>query len=207
MRRSSGAVAFLLASIALSGCAGESTPEVTPAQTTESAATEAPTEEAPSATVGDREAPLALGEARKLSDESAWTVSLKESNLDAAESILTADEWAERPADGEVFVVGTFEISVDAAMLEAQGVDLANDGVDPWMNTSIEFVTADGKGHDGRSGTMCFTQDMMYDQGMVYEDGASITGDVCLALPADQVDGGLWRVSNTINDNVWISAS
>ncbi|MEE6282911.1 hypothetical protein [Georgenia sp. MJ170] len=224
MKRGIGSVAFLLAIVALTGCAAESIPEVTPAPeseaTTPVAATddtaaaddveaeaEAEAEETPEPTVGDREAPLAIGEARKLSNQSAWTVSLESSNLDAAEEILASDEWADRPAEGEVFVVGTFTVSVDAEPLDAQGIDLANEGADPWASIFVEFVAADGRGYDGSSGTMCYTQNMLYEQGTLYEDGASVTGDTCIAVPDEQLDGGLWRISNMVNDNVWISAS
>lgn len=223
MKRSVGSAVLLASLVALSACGADRSPEVTPAPTieptTETAAevegteeetesAEAPVvEETPEATVGDRTAPLAVGESRKLSNESAWTVSLQSSNLDAAADILAADEWAERPADGEVFVVGTFTVTVDGSALEAQGFDLANEGAEVWANLSIEFVGADGRGFDGLSGTMCYTQDMLYEQGTLYEDGASVTGDVCIAVPSEHVEGGLWRVSNMVNDSVWIDAA
>lgn len=45
---------------------------------------------------------------------------------------------------------------------------------------------------------------MLYNQGAMYSD-ATVTGDVCLAVPVNKVEGGLWRVSNYQNDNVWMS--
>jgi hypothetical protein len=48
---------------------------------------------------------------------------------------------------------------------------------------------------------------MLYSQPAVYQDGATVTGDECVAVPADKVAGGLWRVANTANDSVWFAAS
>ena len=60
---------------------------------------------------------------------------------------------------------------------------------------------------DGTSGTGCYTDDMLHSQGSVYDDGAVVTGDICVAVPTDKVPGGLWRVSNSVNDSVWIASS
>lgn len=150
---------------------------------------------------------MALKESRRLADDSAWTVSLESSDVDAAEQILSTDEWAEPPAEDEVFVVGTFKVVVDAKALERQGFDLSNEGAEPWASLFIEFVSDDGKSYDPGVGTVCYTDDMLYDQGSVYDDQAEVEGDVCLAVPSEHVDGGLWRVSNMENDNVWISPS
>lgn len=217
MKRGTEAAAFLLVSIVLSGCAGESTPEVTPAPESEATQSETeqapeeseaePTEEPSASTTGTREAPLALGEARQISEESAWTVSVDSVNLDAAEDIRANSEWAPEPADGEVFVVATVTATVDADSISAQDIDLANEGVDPAASIFVEFVTGSGRGYDGSSGSGCYTDNMLYEQGNVYEDGASATGDFCIAVPADEVEGGLWRLSNLVNDSVWVAAS
>lgn len=199
----------------LAGCSvGSGTPEVTPSQESpaEVAETETPTEEPtieePEApTTGTREAPLKPGESRKLSDESAWTLSLNSSNLDAAAAIMAADEFAQPPAEGEVFIVGNFSVGVDGEALAAQGVDLANDGADVWSSVGFTYVAADGTSYDGTTGTMCYTNNMIYNQGTVYQGGVTVSGDVCMAVPADKVAGGLWRAANMQNDNVWMSPS
>jgi hypothetical protein len=199
----------------LGGCSvAPGTPEVTPRQESpaEVAETDTPTEdpatEAPEVvTTGTREAPLTPGEARKLADESAWTLSLNSSSLDAAAAILAADEFAQPPAEGEVFIVGNFSIGVDGEALAAQGIDLANDGADVWSSVSFTYVAADGTSYDGSVGTMCFTDNMIYNQGTVYQGGVTVSGDVCMAVPADKVAGGLWRAANVQNDNVWMSPS
>ncbi len=177
----------------------ESAPPVTP----EPAPT---TEAAVEVTAGTREAPLAVGEARKVSEVSAWTVALTAGTLDGAGAIRAADEYAPAPAEGESFVVGTFSVTVDQAAIAEQGSDLANDGADPGMSLFFSFVAADGTSFDGTSGTSCYTSNMLYSQGAVYADGATVVGDVCVAVPTDKTAGGLWRVSNMVNEAVWITA-
>lgn len=209
-----GAAAFVATgalALALAGCGGgDDAPEVTPAATQAAAeaspaATADPTEAAPS--TGTREAPLAPGESRQVGSDSAWTVSLVSSNLDAAAAIQAADPYGPQPADGEAFVVGTFSVTVSGDQIAAQGSDLANEGADPGQSLTVTYVAADGTSYDGASGSMCYTQNMLYSQGAVFQDGAVVTGDQCVAVPVDKVPGGLWRVSNIVNDSVWFSAS
>lgn len=211
-----GAVAAAaLIGVVLGGCGSTpASPEVTPAP---QAATEAAQDVTPTPTptptvepvvsVGTREAPLAIGEARKVSEVSAWTVSLTASNPDAAAAIQAADPYATGPAEGETFVVGTFSVAVDAAKIAEQGADLANEGASPGQSLTVTYVAADGTSYDATIGTTCYTQTMLYSQGAVFQDGATVTGDECVAVPSDKVPGGLWRVSNMANESVWFAGS
>lgn len=223
--------AAIVAAVLLLPACAESTPEVTPspsnpdepsesvsaAAAAESADGE-PTdaeedggvvgegdEEAREVTTGTRDAPLALGETRKISDGSAWIVGITGSNLDAADEVLDADPYQEGPSDGERFVVATLSVTVDAEALETQGFDIG-DGVDPFMSVYLEFVGSDGRGYD-EAGAVCFTDDPLSSAGAIYEDEVTVTGDICLTVPEGAVDGGLWRISNTENDAVWVEAS
>lgn len=54
---------------------------------------------------------------------------------------------------------------------------------------------------------MWFTDDPLSSVGAIYEDEVTVTGDIFLAVPEAAVDGGLWRISNTENDAVWVEAS
>ncbi|RMI12517.1 hypothetical protein [Cellulomonas triticagri] len=211
-----GAAGVLAAGVlvlAMSGCsAGSGEPEVTPAPAVASETAVAPAETPtptvePAVSVGTREAPLAIGEARKVSEASAWTVALNATNLDAAAAIQAADEHAQAPAAGELFVTGSFTVTVDGAKIAEQGADLANDGASPGQSLTVTYVAADGTSYDGSSGTMCYTPSMLYSQGAVFQDGATVIGDQCVAVPADKVAGGLWRVSNLANESVWFATS
>lgn len=148
--------------LALTACSGGATPEVTlsqeatvTAETPESEETVRETTEAeapPADTTGTRTAPLKLGEARKLADSSAWTVMLNSSTSDGATVIAAADEWAPRPAEGEAFLLGNFSVTVDAAAINAQGFDLANEGATPWASLIFEYVASDGTTSTARWG-------------------------------------------------------
>lgn len=74
------------------------------------------------------------------------------------------------------------------------------------MSVYLEFVGSDGRGYD-EAGTMWFTDDPLSSVGAIYEDEVTVTGDIFLAVPEAAVDGGLWRISNTENDAVWVEAS
>lgn len=219
---SKAALAPVALALVLAACSGDSAPEVTPApETVTETVTSEPTEEAteeatetPEATeepaeapaaTGTREAPLALGETRKVADGSAWTVGLTASNLDAAAAIRAADEYAEQPKEGERFVLATLQVTVDQAAIEAQGFAMS-DGADPRGSINVSYVAADGTSYETFGGSYCFSQnDFASSAGTLYADGASTAGDFCVVVPADKVDGGLWRVSNLQNDAVWIS--
>lgn len=213
-----------IAAIALSACTGAGTPEVTPAPTeppTEVAAdvtpppsetpSPEPTEQAseePVVSVGTRETPLQLGESRKIATNSAWTVSITVSDLDAAEAIAAADEWAPKPEAGERFVVATLWVKVDGAAIEAQGFDLSNDGADPRASITVSYVAADGTSFNAYSQSWCITSNSFDEAvGEFFQDGAEGSGDVCIVVPEEKADGGLWRVSNSVNDSVWFHST
>jgi hypothetical protein len=198
------------AGLLLAGCVVEQTPDVTPSQstTTGSVSPGAPTspDDADAAlSAGTREAPLSLGESRALSDDSAWTVRLNASTPDGASVIAAENEFAPPPVAGEAFLIGNFSVTVDAAALAQQGIDLANEGADPAWHLSFEYVAADGTSFDALSGTLCSTLSSIYSAGTLYADGTTATGDVCISVPEEKLHGGLWRVANIENDNVWIS--
>lgn len=148
---------------------------------------------------GTRDNPLKIGETRKLSPESAWTVGLTASVPDAE----GVERSADAPADTRV-ILGTVTVDVDGAALAAQGLDLANQGADPYLSLYIEFVGADGCGYAADSG--CYPSNPLYSQPTVYAD-ATVSGDVCALTPSDAIDGGLWRIANSRGETVWIASS
>lgn len=221
LTRSNAVLASAALMLTLAACSGESTPDVTPAaetvtetvtaEPTETGTpttepTEAATTEEPAASAGTREAPLALGETRKVADESTWTVGITASNLDAAAAIRAADEFAEEPGEGERFVLATLSVTVDAAALEAQGIDIS-EGADPRASLFVSYVAADGTSYDSTAAFCSSANAFITNAGTLYSDGASTSGDVCVVVPADKADGGLWRVSNLNNDAVWIASA
>lgn len=220
--------AFAVLALALVGCGREAPLEVSPVPTEteiEDAAeepepTEAiepeeteietdeqedPIEVAPE---GTRENPLEIGQSRKVSDESAWIVGIVESNLDAAAEIHAADEYAPRPEDGERFIVATLWVQIDGSAIERQGFNLSNDGADPRASLFVSYVAEDGTSYEDGGSSWCYTNNDFLDAvGIMYQDGAEGSGDFCIVIPEEKVDGGLWRVSNTVNDSIWFQST
>ncbi len=199
-----GAVALLV------GCASSNAPEVTPAPSPSASASvsEAPSPSPspePTADPGSRDAPLALGETRLVAANSAFTVGVTASNLDAAAVIAAADSYAPRPAEGETFVLATVTASVSQAALAEQGLDLASEGARPGISLTVEYVSATGVSYTPFSGAnYCYTTNDFVSTNAVYNDGQAVTGDVCVVVPTADVPGGLWRISNSENSAVWI---
>lgn len=209
--------ATALATLVLAGC-GSSTPPVnTPAaiESAEAAATESatptptptPTEEP--ATEGSREAPLALGETRALAEGSAWIVGITAADYDAFAALRAADEYIEAPPEGMRYVAGTVSIEIVEDNLASQGVDITNDGVEPWFSINIEYVGNDGKSYDefASGDAYCYTSNELSSQGPIYDPSVVTTGDVCMVVPEAALAGGTWRISNQVNDAVWIEGA
>lgn len=156
-------------------------------------------------TKGTRAAPLALGETRKISDESAWIVGITDSDLDAADSVEVLDVPERELAENEQFVVATLSVTVDESAIEAQGQDI-NQGANPAASIFVEFVGSDGRGYGLGQGSVCYTDNAFSSTGAIYEGGVTVTGNICIGLPKDAVDGGLWRISNIENEAVWVKS-
>ncbi|WP_306232281.1 hypothetical protein [Agrococcus beijingensis] len=209
--------ATALAAIALVGCGASTPPVNTPAATesAEAAATESPTptptptptEETPSE--GSREAPLALGETRGLAEGSAWIVGITEANYDAFTAIRAENEYVAAPPEGMRFITGVVSIGIVEENLVSQSVDIANDGVEPWFSITTEYVGSDGKSY-GESGTgdaYCYTSNDLASQGPIYDASVVTTGNVCMVVPEAALAGGIWRISNQVNEAVWIEGA
>lgn len=200
VKKTLSAVAAAGLTLTLTACGGSSSPEVTPAPPA-AAETEAstpsptpsvevvPTPEAPAAERGTRENPLAPGEARKISDSSAWTISAAPTEA----------------RDG--YVVLPLTVGIDWASVRKQQVEAgeAEGGpTNPVFSLSISFVSASGQTFTEYpiSGQV---ENDWWQLGEVFEPLESITGNVAVTVPADQVAGGVWSIANTGGDRVFIA--
>ncbi|MBU4337149.1 MAG: hypothetical protein KJ548_11300 [Actinobacteria bacterium] len=178
--------------LGLAGCSGGSTDDavVNALAGTAVVATPAPT------VAGTTSDPLHPGQSHILVEGSAWTVALLATNLDSAVPTETAVPADRRPAEDETFVVATFSLTISAAAVTAQGGDLASEGTSAWQSLTYSYVAADGTEYSGSSGTPCATATPLVMAEPLWADGDTATGDVCVAVPSDQVAGGQWRVVN-----------
>lgn len=172
----------------LTACSGPTTPPVETIEPKPSAsAIEAPASEEPKE-VGTREAPLAVGEQRKLSPDSMWSLG------------------AEGPSVvGAGYIVLPLHIGVDWAAATAQGV-AAGDGVEPWGSLQIEYVTTGGRSYN-TADTYVELANQLYEVGTIYEPLSEVSTNYVVTLPDAEIAGGVWKVSNSRGDNVFIAAS
>lgn len=184
----SNVLALVLAAavaMGLVGCSGDETPHVS------SIAVKVPTATAtaPVEADGTRTNPLGVGESRKVAVGSMWTV---------------AAEAATVVGDGYVVLPLRLEIDWDAAV--ANGIDPDSAGVDPWQSLSFNYVTAAGRSYNTNDGFEARppVPPELYEVGAVYPPTDSLSANVAITVPSDQVAGGVWRVSNVNDDAVFI---
>lgn len=136
---------------------------------------------------GTRDNPYPAGTAVEIGD---YTVTLAETTTDAWEQIEAENQFNDPPADGRQFVM----VPVTAAF----------DGEDTgWatMDLSIAFVGSGGNTFNFGSDDYCgVVPDSLSDQGEMYA-GGSAEGNVCVSVDADQIEGGVWRVEETLSFN------
>lgn len=196
------AVGILLAS--LSACSTDepelpvTTPEATQAdaqpaepeaEASPEASEEAEPEPEPEETKGGRENPLKPGEARKLSEVSAYTVS--------AGPTKAYGDWVE----------AEFTVDVDWAAIEEQGLE-PGEPVTPFWDLDIKFVDAEGTTYADYPENIPFERDVSdyaLSASEVYPPTASAKGTMYVAVPEDKVKGGVWVVSNMVSDRLFIS--
>lgn len=161
------------------------TTTTTEATTTTTEATTTTTEPPPPPPAGTRDDPLPAGSPVTIGD---WQVALAPTNRDATAAVMAENEFNEPPAEGRVFV-----------MTEATVVYMGAESGTPWIDLTFDFVDAAGNtaGTDMESYCGVIPNDIA-DVGEMFA-GASATGNVCLSLPADQVEGGAWIVSDSFS--------
>ena len=181
-----GAFAF-----ALAGCSAPAPSPTTPTVTTIETPTPTPTAEAEQ---GSRQNPLAIGEHRKLSEESMWTLGA---------------EGATAVNDG--YVVLPLRIGMDwdayAKQIEESGEDATIDaGAEPWYNLTIEFVTAAGRSYDQMDNYNVEIANDISSLGTVYPPAEAVSVNVPISVPSGEIAGGMWVIKNGVGDAVFIAS-
>jgi hypothetical protein len=180
--------------IALTGCTGTSAPELAvttaPAVGTPSA-TPTPTVEAER---GTRQNPLAVGESRKISEESMWTV-----GASAPTEIH----------DGYVVLPLTLGLDWAAGVAQAEALGQPwspeDEGVDAYGSLRVEFVSAGGRSFTTMDNYEVTIPNSFYQVGTVYPPADQITANHAISVPADEIEGGLWVLRNGAGDSVFIT--
>ncbi|MFD7022911.1 hypothetical protein [Promicromonospora sukumoe] len=177
----------------LTACSSQ-TPEPTTLAAVQESASASPEATEPTETeeakpeAGSRENPLKPGQARKLSERSAWTVGATET--------VQHKGWIQTE----------FTIGIDWKNLDAQGVREEGEPFYPFYEVNITFVGTDGTTYDSTDVPMeAFMEGYTDPYVEVFEPKKSLTGSQVVAVPENKVKGGLWVVSNVAGDRVFIA--
>ena len=142
-----------------------------------------PTDEASAPVTGDggsRTSPLAPGETAPLGE---WTTSFAATNTDAWTEISASGEVSDyyAPTDGNSFLMAPVTVT------------FLGEGSEPLYMLEYVFVSADGVTYKDKCGYAPLPNEL--DTGQELYTDASVTGNVCITVPTDKIDGGVWRMS------------
>ena len=185
--------------LALSSCSTD-VPEVQAAPTDET--TSAPpedtapseTEAAKAAPGGSRNNPLKKGQARQISEESAFTIS-----------------FGKTEPHGECLAV-PITAEVDWENLEKQAKDNGDDTTDvssiPFFSVTTAFVTDGGKTYDASTGDGCMDAYVEFGDKAntaveIYPPTKQATAIHLVQVPEAERAGGVWVVQNSVGDKVF----
>lgn len=109
----------------------------------------------------------------------------------------------------ETYSVFPMTVSFDWASFEEQSRAAGTDpdqGVDPWMSLYVKFVTAGGRSYDSMDDYSVTVPNEWFGVGTVYPPAESVTANVAISVPAAEVAGGTWSVTNMDGEGVFIAA-
>lgn len=181
-----GAVATLGLVLLLAACSNSSAP---PVETITPSADSSPeTTPTPEAERGSRDNPLSVGEQRKLTEGSMWSVGA------AAASQV-----------GAGYIALPIHVKLDWDAAKAQGMP-EGEGVDPNIALWIEYVSASGRSFSTDEVGILDVPDPLYQVGTVYPPLAELSANYVVTLPDAEIAGGVWKVANSNGDAVFIAA-
>lgn len=126
---------------------------------------------------GTRENPYSVGDTVPVGD---WEVTITSVNHDAEDEIMAENQFNDPPAEGRQFVM----VSLDATYV-------GDDSGLAWIDLQFSFVTGSGNTTGTSMDDYCgVTPGSLFDHGEQFP-GATVSGNECFAVPADDIDGGM----------------
>jgi len=200
MKNVHGAAAVLLLSaLALTACTGTPAIEVTTnapaAEVTSTPSLSATPSATADAARGTRANPLAVGETRKVSEGSMWTVGADATIVNSGYIVLPIRLGMDWEATRQQYR----DAGQDPAELE-------NTGADPSTSLFVTFVTAGGKTYrDWSYVDADLPQPLLWQVGALYPPAESATAFFPITVPAEDVPGGVWRIENSAGESVFLA--
>jgi len=200
MKNVHGAAAVLLLSaLALTACTGTPAIEVTTnapaAEVTSTPSLSATPSATADAARGTRANPLAVGETRKVSEGSMWTVGADATIVNSGYIVLPIRLGMDWEATRQQYR----DAGQDPAELE-------NTGADPSSSLFVTFVTAGGKTYrDWSYVDADLPEPLLWQVGALYPPAESATAFFPITVPAEDVPGGVWRIENSAGESVFLA--
>lgn len=106
-------------------------------------------------------------------------------NRDAGADVAAANQFNAPPVEGRVFVLAPVTATYTGA-----------ESGTPWVSLGLQFVGNAGNTYGMGADDYCgVIPTPLSDAGELYA-GAAATGNVCVSVPAGEVEGGTWVVEN-----------
>lgn len=130
----------------------------------------------PSSDLGSRNNPISVGRSVVIND---WKVRIQSVNADAQKVILKSDPYASRPAPSERFV-----------LVELKATYVGADSGEPSSDLRFKIVGAGGN----TFAKSCGYYSESFDSNGETFSGASVSGNLCFTVDADQIEGATLSV-------------
>jgi hypothetical protein len=129
---------------------------------------------------GTLENPLDTGVAFELTD---WIVEFGSTNTDAEDAIAEGIEFSEPAPDGRQYIMAEITVSYTG-----------EEPSDPFVDLGFEFHGSDGTAYGSGESDLCgLIPNDLFEVGEMSTDD-SATANICMAVPADAIEGGAWSV-------------
>lgn len=185
MRKITIVVVGLLAALAAGACGSESDPDSESPDVAGSNTEGPPPADGGSGSdegAGTAENPLGTGVEFEVGD---WIVEYGSTNTDAADEIAAEIEFSDPPASGRQYLMA--EVTVAYA---------GDASADPFIDLTFGYQGPDGSAFGDVEDDFCgLIPNDLFEVGEL-GPGESATANVCVSVPAEQVDGGVWMVED-----------
>lgn len=185
--------ALIVVGVLVAGCSAAGAPTVTTDPPKASAVPET-TPTTVEAEAGTRQNPLAVGEHRKITTDSMWTVGAEgPSQVNDGYTVLpirVGFDW------------DAYQKQIDQA---AQGGSV-DDGADPFQSLLIEYITAGGRSYKTMDNYNVTIENDLFKIGTVYPPAEQISANYAVSVPNEEIPGGMWVVKNFNGDGVFIAS-
>ena len=135
--------------------------------------------------LGTRDNPLDVGTRIEMGE---WTLSVTDVTLDGTEQVMAENEFNDPPVEGRQFVLFTVDATYEG-----------EDSGTAWLDFSWAIVGSAGNTFGTAMDDYCGVIPSPLDDTGETFPGGSVSGNVCVSVDADQVDGATIRIEESLS--------